>query len=210
MASKARATLRKASYFMDQANKAGLDARENFVTNLEAAIVFGRSVIDHLRQEYETTHGQAFKQWSAAQIQVMNNDPVIVFFQGTIGKGRSGGLRNFIIHEGPVETRKNIVATISISIPMSVSVSYEGSYASRQEARIAYHTFRKKIANTVKAVKRSLLQTRQVTSVAPSGHVLEQLYFRDPNLGQRPAIDLVRDYLQKLTTVVDDAEKLFS
>jgi hypothetical protein len=78
-------TLARGGSFVNQAEVAGIGNRQAFELDLEAAIVFRRSVTVHLQKEYRRRLG--FQSWYSDQQSIMEADPIFKFFRDT---------RNFI------------------------------------------------------------------------------------------------------------------
>src|SRR5437667_11541823 len=93
----ARTALNKARYFLSQAEIHQSDStadRLPFVANLESAIIYGRSVLDHLRTEL-APKDTAYRAWHDAKLNVLKRNPVFDQFSNR---------RNFIVHQAPEKT----------------------------------------------------------------------------------------------------------
>jgi hypothetical protein len=95
MTTDSRSALSRARLFLERANGAGPDQRDDFEADLEAAIVFGRAAVHRFKTEHEKH--QAFKAWWA----LLEADPTMVFFRKE---------RNFILKEGPPKVGQKIFA----------------------------------------------------------------------------------------------------
>ena len=73
-----RATLQRARFFLRQGAVCGTEDVEGAEHNLNAAIVFGRSVTFHIQSQYG--HRPDFDYWYAWQENVLRSDPLAVFF----------------------------------------------------------------------------------------------------------------------------------
>ena len=168
--STARTTLTKARFFLAQAEQVGPSQREAFEAYLEAAIVFGRSVTFHIQKEY--AHRPEFRPWYSHCQEMMGSDRMFGFFQGT---------RNFILKEGPAETRQ--VTTLSASLSACV-VAGEPSAPPT-------------VPPDVKIVPED-----------PDSRVTRtyNLHFDDPAWIDKPALEQLRKYLDKLEIIVNEAE----
>jgi hypothetical protein len=113
----ARTTLNKARYFLSQAeihqSDSGTSAsRLPFVANLEAAIICGRSVLDHLRKELAPKN-PTYRAWHDAKRKVLESNAVFRQFSHR---------RNFILHEGPEKTSVTFFAAVKFKGTSSMSV----------------------------------------------------------------------------------------
>jgi hypothetical protein len=113
-------TLLKAQYFLEQARKAEADPailaeRLPFAANLEAAIIYARSSIDHLRNEFaQRYNSKGYRTWHATKWEALcTSDAVCDYFANR---------RNFIVHQEPEKTNARIFAEAKLSIKTAVSV----------------------------------------------------------------------------------------
>jgi hypothetical protein len=206
--STARLTLQKARFFLSRATETGIGDREAFVTYLEAAIVFGRSVAHHLGTEF-TGRDRA---WCKPRIKRLDQDPLFAFLRDA---------RNFILKEGPLGVRR--VIAVAMSAPMILSESFvvrviRGKPWYKRSPRTLWEDFsrtamqplrryleRRRERRRIDAIRRRAEQTTETTTS-------DNLYFAtdDPAWTDRPALDIVRDYLGMLEKVVDEFEAHFS
>lgn len=100
----ARATLEKAEYFLERAREVELDqsaARIAYAANLEAAIVYGGAIWDHIRSEFARQPG--FDTWSQPRYNALRSNPLFPFISQP-GSPKTPadlvGQRHLIVHRG--------------------------------------------------------------------------------------------------------------
>ncbi len=201
--STARATLEKARFFADHARAAGLANRTEFTNFFEAVIVFGRSVTFHLKKEY-CGKGE-FEDWYSKQQDKMKEDPLFPFFVKR---------RNFTLKEGPLEIHKVVSVSVSISATVSLYVEatvIRGKPWYRRSSKILWEDLSAAIIKPVRRWRRQRERKaqRRKSQNQPNTQSTEDLFFNDPKWQERPALDLLDEYLQKLEEIVVEAEKLF-
>jgi hypothetical protein len=205
-------TLRRARYFADTAKSCTPASRFEFEANISAAIVFGRSVFDHLGKQYARRDN--FQSWYDGRYQTMQNDPM---------SGPFLERRNFIIHQHPTNLRQvtkiESVGHLFISgSAVDVKVIRGGPWHRRW-----YRTLVDKVTNKWRRWK----QRRKAQDDTPprevsTSKVDTQLFFDDlPITGgqnprpatslstqfkQTPAFDVVAIWLEKLEIIIKDAE----
>jgi hypothetical protein len=113
----ARTTLDKARYFLSQAEIHQSDSeitayRLPFLANLEAAIIYGHSVLDHLRNELAPKN-PAYRAWHDAKWTVLESNPVFKQFSSR---------RNFIVHQEPEKTNVTHSVVVRLKVVSSMSV----------------------------------------------------------------------------------------
>jgi hypothetical protein len=117
----ANLALRKARYFLSQAERAEADPavlanRLPFAANLEAAIIYARSSLDHLRNEFAPKHNfTGYRRWHDAKFETLRNKhPIFEYLAER---------RNFIVHQEPEQTNAQVSVAIEISVKASMAVS---------------------------------------------------------------------------------------
>lgn len=198
-----RRTLNRARLFRNEAAAVGTGDRERFAAFLEAAIIFGQSVIYHLRKELAGQPG--FKNWIEQQVQAMRADALLKFFEDT---------RGFVIHEAPAGIKKHIIAELPpVVVRVSESVDAQVTRAKpwyRRHPKILWQDFRYPIRRWVNRQKRKLKEwqrrRRAKRQPKPEGRTIERFEFDDPRWANRPALDLLDRYIDHLDRVVADAE----
>lgn len=113
--------LRKARYFLVEARRAETDPavlanRLPFAANLEAAIIYARSSLDHLRNEFAPKHNAAgYRRWHDAKFKTLRNShPVFEYFAER---------RNFIVHQEPEQTSAQVSVGVEISVKTRCQVN---------------------------------------------------------------------------------------
>jgi hypothetical protein len=200
MASVARNTLRGARYFASNAITAGTSDLTVFGYNIEAAIVFGRSVTFHLQKEF--ANRPEFPAWYARWQTKLNVDPISRYF---VTK------RNYVLKEGPAQLARSVNIFIDASLTMQGelgAVVIRGSPWYRRSWRVLVEDLvrpvkqwlvRKQKARAERKVREEVIsesRTRAVTVV----------HFEDSPVPNEPAIDLVRQYLDLLEQLVGETE----
>jgi hypothetical protein len=98
----ARDTLEKARYFLDRAVAAEADPqspRIAYTANLEAAIIFGDAVWDHLRAEFARV--PKYDAWKEIRYEGLRKQPLFLFISEGGKQGQSKNkiaLRQFLMH----------------------------------------------------------------------------------------------------------------
>jgi hypothetical protein len=187
----ARTTLNKARYFLSQAEIHQSDSdtsasRLPFVANLEAAIIYGHSVLCHLRKELAPKN-PTYRAWHDAKRKVLKSNAVFRQFSDR---------RSFIVHEGPEKT----------SLTFFVAAKFKGTSSMSVEAT--------SIRADGIVEPQGILTKSPVTPPEPEQpHRSETtphiFYFTDPTWREKPAIEYVREFLDLIGPVVDAAETQF-
>jgi hypothetical protein len=200
-----RGTLERASFFVDRAEALGVTDRAAFQHFLEAAIVFARSVTFHLQKEY--AHQPGFETWYALWQQRLKADSLAAFFLEQ---------RNYVLKQGPLEIGKHVDMHLYSTVTMTTSVSVKVIRAQpwyRRSPTILWQDAVYPIRNWLHQRRRHQGWTRQSRSLgaerAPSVIVKETLRFAEATWNDRPALELLREYLATLSQVVADAEAKF-
>ncbi len=206
----ARSTLCKARFFLAQAVAAESIAhastdRMAFLANIEAAIVYGRSVTFHIQKEFNKD--KDFAPWYAnVQNRLRKNARDRFLLQE----------RNFILKEGPTSIHRAVEVTIHSSIHMEASATMilvRGQPWYRRRPRILYEDFRRCLLNHFteqreRKRKRMAAQQRQSEPAAANVSV-QKFVFDDPKFNETPAQALLGEYLDELDAIVSDAESRF-
>ena len=203
MESTASLTLRKALLFLAQARNADINEREVVATNLEAAIVFCRSVTFHLQSQF--AHSPGFHDWYAEQQRLLGHSPISRFMLNQ---------RNYVLKVGPtVVTRViNVSITESLTVHDDLTVQvtrgqpwYKRTlkillddliYPLRQKVRIWLERRRRRMQAQIAAQPSEIL-TR------------DSLYFSEAPWNEIDAFDLVGQHLSALAEIVKQAEAHF-
>jgi hypothetical protein len=200
----ARRTLRKARFFAEQAEQSKVGQREAFETQLEAAIVFGRSVTFHIQKEF--AHEEGFEDWYSLHQNKLKNDSVATFFHER---------RNFILKQGPVNIHKIIIAEIHETVNVSCTVEAKvirGQPWYRRSISALWSDFKMPFVGWInrRRQRRELERTRAKTSQEPESKVTDEYFFLDQEWPKRPALELLNEWLDKLEIIVNDAERKFA
>jgi hypothetical protein len=196
-------TLGRANFFLDYAEEYIPSDRRAFEHFLEAAIVYGRSVTFHLQKEFSKHPG--FDNWYREKKEEMGKDPLFQFFLEK---------RNYILKEGPISVQKTTMVTISETIVLSDFVDVQvirGKPWYKRSLKILLEDLRAPLIKKYRKWKyeRELARRRKIRNAQQLAEVSEILHFEETEWRSRPAMDLVREYLQKLTVVVNEAEMRF-
>jgi chlorite dismutase len=193
--------------------------RDAFDTRLQAAIVFGRSIYHHL-QTVAAAPGadEAYRHWFRAKSTEMKADPVLEYFRDS---------RDLLLKERQVAVRRRSFVrasdTVYISDYAELTVTRRQPRSRRslgflwQDAKaivmMPLHRLRHRFVEAVKQRRRVLGQTvearqtrRRNRKVVPT---VREFYLDDPEGLDRPAVDLVRAYLDRLEAIVAEAEARF-
>lgn len=203
MAGEARLTLAKARYFADQAERLG-PYDEWFVANLEAAIAFGHSVMEHLHKQY--TQQPGFDRWEAVQKEKLGA------FTDFLYK-----TRNIVLHRGPVRVRRIVSYAVTLSATTHVSASVtvvHGLPWYRRSIDTLLQDCTYPIRDRLnrwresRRLKRENAAARATASPATTV-VADGLYFGDARWQARPALKLLREHFDELEKIIGDAEARF-
>ena len=197
----ARGTLNAAKFFLEQARAAGIRDRSTFQHNLEAAIVFGRSVTFHIQKQY--AHADGFTEWYALCQERIKAD----LFAAFVNRQRS-----FVLKEGPLAVGQSVevfaVAAVALADVLEVRVT-GGQPWYRRSPRTLIEDLSRPIRSRM---QRWLGQQGRVaisTPKAASGRVSQYLVFAQEPWNQRPALELMDEYVSTLGVIVDEVEAKF-
>ena len=185
----ARTAVKKARHFLAKAKAVdprSLDAAFEFTAELEAAIVYARSSLDHLARELTPKHRRnGYKQWHQQKwTSLKQTKPVFNFLTDR---------RDYIIHEQSEQTVRHITTVSEISISATVSVSM-----------------------TIKRADGSVEERGPTKPPSPpkekaAGHSRTTFDFRfaDPDWKAKPAVDYVQEFIELCNDFISDAESRF-
>ncbi len=200
----ARSTLERASFFVDQAQAIGLTDRAAFQHFLEAAIVFGRSVTLHLQKEYAHTAG--FAGWYAPWQQRLKEYALAGFFLEQ---------RNYVLKEGPLKIGKHVDLHLHATIRLTASVNVKvirGSPWYRRSMKTLWQDASHPVRNWLFQRRQRRENERQsppLPDAPPQSTIVETLRCAGAPWNERPALQLLREYLGVLAELVDEAEATF-
>jgi hypothetical protein len=200
----ARQTLAKARLFGQQAEHSELECRDAFQANLEAAIVFGRSVTFHVQKEF--AHQEDFVTSYTLYQHTLKNDPLAQFFLES---------RNFILKQGPAGVKRVIGAemhdTINIACTVDVKV-IRGQPWYRRKPSILWSDLKTPLVLWINRTRQrwKRKRTRDMPRQEAVSTITEEYFFMDEKWANRPALELLHTWLNKLEIIVTDAEQRFS
>lgn len=216
-----RVPLERAQYFLARAERLTAAERREFDNDLQAAVVFGRSVYHYFQSLAAPANGDAtFRAWFRSKRTTLAADPVLEYFRRERDltlKARSEGVRR----------RVSLTAHDQVYISDYAEMRViRGSPWYRRSPNIVWQDtwaaitrplkrWRYRIAEDVKRRRRDLRgrisawqARRRAAREVPS---VREFYFADadPEGKDRPAVDLVREYLTRLEVVVRESEASF-
>jgi hypothetical protein len=185
----ARTAIQKARHFLAKAK--AVDPRNpnsafEFTAELEAAIVYARSSLDHLSRELTLKHRHnGYKQWHQQKwASLKQTKPVFDFLTER---------RDYIIHEQSEQTVGHITIESEISVAATVSVSM-----------------------TIKRADGSVEEREPTTPPSPpeekaAGRSRTTFDFRfaDPDWTAKLAVDYVQEFIELCSDFISDAESRF-
>jgi hypothetical protein len=195
----ARTALKKARYFLAQAasaqnDDAVLNDRLPFAANLEAAIIYARSSLDHLRNQLKPVHNQAgYKRWHQDRFdQIKNTDSVFEYFTDR---------RDFIVHQEPEKTNAQISIEAHLSGSSAVSVQMaviraDGTVEKPESVAPS------KTADDTES--RAVADTKNRPSIAA-----QTFFFEDSNWRGKPAVVYVQEFIDVCESFISEAESKF-
>jgi len=212
-----RNPLTRARFFLAQAEASSGFEQEAFENFVQAAIIFGQSVYEYMASA--PTADGAYRDWLRATSIAMEADPVLAYFRRS---------RNLLVHRRHVPVQRRIFGTASETLP-SLSMYAEGRVTRgepwyRRSLGILWqdatatvmrpvHRWRYRLGETIKQQRRVLRQRVEAwqtrwrnRNVVPT---VREFYLDDPEGLDRPAVDLVRAYLDRLEVIVSEAEARF-
>jgi hypothetical protein len=192
--SKAQVALRKARYFLLQARKeqdhpAVLNDRLPFTANMEAAIVYARASIEHLKSEFAAKYNdRGYRRW--------HDDTWRAYAAAGSAFGHFYERRNYILHQEPESTSAQVNVEIAMSVAASVEVSYTVIRADKKDEvlipdadRAAAKTFASPTSNSAQS---------------------QHFFFNEKDWRNKSAVDYIDDFISSCEKFVADAEKQFS
>ena len=199
-------TLEKARLFAQQAASATPNDPKVFASNFEASIVFARSVTFHLQKQLASLPD--FQSWYGTRQVAMREDPVMRLFKNE---------RNFILKEGParVASRRRVIieaeGQIQISGELSIKVIRGSPWYKRSPAIIWQDLSRDLVAWVRSKLPRRLTLNKSAVAVLPTKVSEEHVYFFDEDgFRERPAFELLNEFLDRLEKLVREAESEFA
>lgn len=182
----ARTALNKGRYFLDQAKTHEFTGGLPFRANLEAAIIYGRSVLDHLDYEYKNGQRAVYEPWKNTQWNALMTTPLFAWLQSE---------RNIIVHLEPTKTSTVMFAEAALFVFSGMSVQLR---IERADGTI-------EVDNGPQPI-----QQPQPITASPSQPRPNEMRFKQPGFEEKRAVEYVADFLDLVEPVVTDAEKRFS
>jgi hypothetical protein len=203
MESTASLTLRKARLFLAQARAAYPNDHHATASNLEAAIVFCRSVTFHLQSQF--AHSPGFVDWYAEQQNRLREQPLTRFMLDQ---------RNYVLKVGSLITTRNVDLSITESLVNRGEISVQiirGQPWYRRSPKTLIADLLYPLRQNVRLWQERRRWRRQAKESAKSSAVItrDALYFTDPEWKGTPALDLVDQQLTILADIVKQAEARF-
>lgn len=214
-----RAALTRAEYFLGRAAALHGDRRAEFEHNIDAAIVFGRSAYHFLQARAKATGADpGFVAWFNTKRTTMLTDVVLEYFRKE---------RDMTLKERHRAIPKRVFATASVAFGISMHAEGVVSRAQpwyRRSPSILWQDARASVMRPLRRcryrtevrvarVKRTLGERRdrlreqwRARRYVPS---VREFYLDDPEGLNRPAVDLVREYLARLDAIIAEAEASF-
>ena len=198
----ARDTLERARFFLERAAAISADDRVAFRHFTESAIVFARSVTLHLQKQY--ARAPEFPGWYAGWQARLRADPLALFFTEK---------RNYVLKEGPLDIRKHIHLQVheQARATMTVTVTVvRGRPWYRRSAKVLIHD----ASSPLRMRLHRLIGERRRQPASGPQHpkevmVSDSLRFSETPWTERPALDLISEYLDTLGTLVEEADAIF-
>jgi hypothetical protein len=188
----AEETLERARYFLSNARKAELDAnvlkyRLPFSANIEAAIIYARASIEHLKAQFSPRYNhRGYRSWHDSAWQRYNaSGKVFSYFYSR---------RNFILHQQPESTTGHVNLEGHISIATSISLSMVVTRA--DGTREVYDESSGK-RPPPRAPAKPLTQS-------------QHFMFADSDWREKPATAYVEDFIDCCERFIAEARKSFS
>jgi hypothetical protein len=190
-------------FFVEQAAAVGAADRVRFRRFIETAIVSARSVTFHLQKQYDQIAG--FRGWYETWQNRLRADPLARFFTEK---------RNHALKEGPLEVRKHIDVHVSATVRATMTVSAtvtRGQPWYRRSPKILIEDALSPLRSCLHGPLTERRRRRFARESQPAERVTvsESLHFTEAPWSERPALDLIREYLDTLRTLVEEAEATF-
>ena len=210
----ARSTSEKAQYFLQCAALAEVDPRSpriSYTANLEAAIIYGHAIWDHLRAEF--ARNPKYQAWSQPRYASLSCNALFQFMSGETNRaaGPAGiAMRNLLIHRGGERFTLSAAVSAFVAVSMKVSLSMQVNRAQpwyRRRPNIIWNDLTRPLVVYIRNLRASIAATRAVMPAARSNvDVALTYYFDDPNWSREPATEIVRRYLDLMEHEIDSAE----
>ena len=195
----ARQTLNAARGFLAEAELIGFENQDRFLTQLQGAIVFGRSATFHLQKEYSGIPG--FADWYESKQKRLGAIPLCRLFLE---------MRNAILKEGPPQVRRNTTVAIGTAAEadalLGIRVIRAGPWY-RRSPQVAWSDLTAPLRRCWHRFwQRHGRRASSPVEKAETSRITRTWRFDDPAWYDYPAVDLVKAYLDILDPLIDEAE----
>ena len=204
MQSTASLTLAKARLFLEQARRADRNDHHAISTNLEAAIVFCRSVTFHLQSQF--AHAPGFDAWYAEQQNILREQRLSRFLLEQ---------RNYVLKVGPAIVNRIVGVSITESAMMHGEITVEvvrGKPWYRRSLKILFEDLVYPLRQRIRLWReRRRWRAAAKKKAAESAGIIttDELHFADAEWKELPAIQLIEQQLAVLANIVAEAEARF-
>ena len=202
---RARETLSRGRYLLSEAQRLEPSVRHpgdrtGFDANIEAAIEMGKKVAYHLRHEFRLILPE-FKQW----LDEKEKDPLIAFFTG---------LRHVSVHQLPLKAGRVIQVRSALEVNVAMSVEAKvvrGRPLHRHSTSELWALFwNTTLARIVRRCGWAQPKHQEPRSLPPTPSLpADFFHFAKPPYHEENALELIEQYLDKLETVIAEAEREF-
>jgi hypothetical protein len=202
MPSTARDTLEKAKYFAAKAADSQPEDLVGFRHNLEAAIVFARSVTFHIQKEF--AHAPGFDAWYKNWQDRLGSDKASRFFLDK---------RNFLLKKGRLEISRHISfkVTITASSKLTAKVTVvRGQPWYRRSPRIILEDLTYPMREWLHERKERRQEAKKRAQTREAQPPEIGIYFVEPEWNDKPALDHFDKYLKSLGSLAIDCESRFA
>jgi len=185
----ARTAIQKARHFLAKAKAVdprNPDSAFEFTAELEAAIVYARSSLDHLSRELTPKHRHSgYKQWHQQKwASLKQTKPIFNFLTDR---------RDYIIHEQSEQTVRHVSIESKVSVASTVSLSIT---IKRTDGRVEER-------------RPSDPQSPPKEKVGGHSRTTFDFRFADPDWEAKPAVDYVQEFIELCSDFISDAESRF-
>lgn len=196
----AQDTLDKSRFFLARAREVPVGDREVFKHFFEAAVVFARSVTFHLQKQLAAKPG--FDGWYGKRQQELASNRLCRFFLEQ---------RNYILKAGPAPVVVDILVQLTDGVTISAHFQarvIRGKPWYRRRPQIIVNDLMRWVKSLYQRWRVLLPRRRTAAGVTPA-RVSETWRFAQEEWRDRPALDLLADYLEVLSAVVREAAVVF-
>jgi hypothetical protein len=187
-----------------------------YTANLEAAIIFGDAVWDHLRAEFARV--PKYDAWKEIRYEGLRKQPLFLFISEGGKQGQSKNkiaLRQFLMHIGGNRLTLSVALDVLLTASGKLSVRMvvlRGQPWYRRSPRVLWDDAVRPIREWLSNLRQEFATRR--SSPTPqeqrTANVEHTFYFDDPNRNTQPAREVVRQYLELMEREVDEVEKNFT